>query len=120
MKGFSANNYINFSRRENYSGEGIFFFATESRPALGPTQPPIKSVSGTISPKVKRLGRKIDHSPTSSAEAKNAWSYTPLFRMSLSLCLVKQRDLFSTLFMADILECECRTQDKCLEGDVIH
>jgi hypothetical protein len=49
----------------------IFRFAIASRPALGHTQPPIQWVRG-----VKRPGREADHSPSSSAELENAWSYT--------------------------------------------
>jgi hypothetical protein len=41
-----------------------------SRPALGPTQPPIRWVPGDLSPGVKRPGREADHSPPSSAEVK--------------------------------------------------
>jgi hypothetical protein len=58
-------------------GLGIFLFTTASRPALGPTQPPIQWVPGALSLGVKRLGREADHSPPSSAEVKNAWSCTP-------------------------------------------
>jgi hypothetical protein len=48
-----------------------------SRPALEPIQPPIYWVpEGAISLGVKRLGREVGHSPPSSAEVKNAWSYT--------------------------------------------
>jgi len=47
-----------------------------SSPALVPTQPPIQWVPGSISPGVKRLGSESDHSLSSSAEVKNAWSYT--------------------------------------------
>jgi hypothetical protein len=43
--------------------------------ALGPTQPPIQWVLGALSLGVKRPGREADHSPPSSAEDKNAWSY---------------------------------------------
>jgi hypothetical protein len=42
----------------------------------GALQPPIQWVSGTLSLGVKRPGREADHSPPSSAEVKNAWSYT--------------------------------------------
>jgi len=31
---------------------------------------------GVISPEVKRPGREADHSPPSSAEVRNAWTYT--------------------------------------------
>jgi hypothetical protein len=51
-------------------------FTTASRPALGPTQPPIQWVLGALFLVVKRPGREADHSPPSSAEVRNAWSYT--------------------------------------------
>jgi hypothetical protein len=54
-----------------WQGLGIFLFITMSRMALGPTQSPIQWVLG-----VKQLGCEVDHSPPSSAEVKNAWSYT--------------------------------------------
>jgi hypothetical protein len=38
-----------------------FIFSTSSRPALGPTHPTIKSVSGVYSPGVKRPGSDADH-----------------------------------------------------------
>jgi hypothetical protein len=47
-----------------------------SRLALGPTQPPIQYVPGTLSPWVKCPGREADHSPTTSAEVKKTWIYT--------------------------------------------
>jgi hypothetical protein len=54
----------------------LFLFVTTSRPALGPTQLPIQSVSGALSLGVKRSGREVDYSPPSNAEVKNEWSYT--------------------------------------------
>ena len=44
-------------------------FPRLSRPALGPTPPPIQWVPG-LSRGVKRPGRDVDHPPTSSAEVK--------------------------------------------------
>jgi hypothetical protein len=41
-----------------------------SRPALGPTQPPIQWVSEALSLGVKQPGSEADHSPPSSAEVK--------------------------------------------------
>jgi hypothetical protein len=58
------------------AGLGIFLFTTTSRTSLGPTQPPIHLVQGALSLGIKRPGREADHSPPSSAEVKNAWSYT--------------------------------------------
>jgi hypothetical protein len=49
----------------------FFHLATVSRLAFGLTHPPIQWIA-----EVKRPGREADHSPPSSAEAKNAWSYT--------------------------------------------
>jgi hypothetical protein len=57
-------------------GSRIFFIPTLSRPALGPTQPPIQWVPGALSPEVKRQGRDADHSPPISAEVKKMWIYT--------------------------------------------
>jgi hypothetical protein len=58
------------------AGAGIFLYSTASRPALGPTQPSIKRVPEAFSLRVKWPGREADRSPPSSAEVKNAWSYT--------------------------------------------
>ena len=49
--------------RSNPGGDEIF---RPSRPALGPTQPPVKWVPGLSRGKV-RPGRAADHSPPSSA-----------------------------------------------------
>jgi hypothetical protein len=61
---------------ESRQGLRIFLFTTASRPALGHTQPPIQWVRGALFLGVKRSGREGDYSPPSSAEIKNAWSYT--------------------------------------------
>jgi hypothetical protein len=47
-------------------------------------------------PGVKRPGREADHSPPSSAEVKNAWSYisTPQYAF-MAWCLVKHMDNFT-------------------------
>jgi hypothetical protein len=70
---------------------GIVIFTTVSRTALGPTQPTTQWVPGAISLGVKRPGCEADHSPPSSAEVKNAWSYTstPQY-VFMAWCLVKQ------------------------------
>jgi len=57
-------------------GLGISLFTTVSRTVLGPTQPPIQWVPGALFLEVKRPRLEADHSPPSSAEVKNAWSYT--------------------------------------------
>jgi hypothetical protein len=51
---------------------GFFHFATASKRALGPTQPPIHWISRALSPEVNQPGRETDHSPPSSAEVKKA------------------------------------------------
>jgi hypothetical protein len=61
---------------ESRQGLGILLLTTASRLALGPTQPPIQRVPGALSLGVKRPGSEADHSPPSSAEVKNVWSYT--------------------------------------------
>jgi len=50
--------------------KGLFLFIIASRTALGLTHPP-SQVPGALSPGAKRPGDQADHSPPSSAEAKN-------------------------------------------------
>jgi len=52
---------------DSWQGQGIFLFATASRLALGPTNPPTQWISRALSPGVKRPGREADHSPPSTA-----------------------------------------------------
>jgi hypothetical protein len=56
---------------------GSKLFSTLCRPALGPNQPPIQWVAGTLSPGVKRPGREADHSRT-SAKFKKISKYTSI------------------------------------------
>jgi hypothetical protein len=79
------------------------FFSTSSRPALGPTQPPIQWVPKTLSPGVKRTGCEADHSPPTSAERKNTWTYTstpPYAFMVYCLISYAQGQLYLYLSMA--------------------
>jgi len=57
---------------------GIIILTTESRPDLGPTQPPIQWVPGALSLGVKQPRRDADQSHPSCGEVKNAWSYTSI------------------------------------------
>jgi hypothetical protein len=43
----------------SWQGQEIFLFSTVSRPALGPTQPPIQWVTGALSPGVEWQGVKL-------------------------------------------------------------
>jgi hypothetical protein len=61
---------------ESRQGLGSFLFTTASRTALGPTQPTNQWLPGALSLAVKRPGREAHHSPPSSTDVKNAWSYT--------------------------------------------
>jgi len=47
-----------FDSRQRF---GISLYATASRPALGPAQPPIQWVPGILTPAVKRQGCEADH-----------------------------------------------------------
>jgi hypothetical protein len=76
---------------------GFFLFATASTPALGPNQPPNQWVAGALSTEVERKKREANHSPLSTSEVKNAWSYTctPAIRRHGA---VKHRDNFTIIF----------------------
>jgi hypothetical protein len=73
------------------------FLATVSRPALGPTQPPIQRVPGALPTGVKRHKREANHSPPANAEVKSAWSYTfiPPIRFHGVVLSLKQRGNFT-------------------------
>jgi hypothetical protein len=75
-------------------GIGILLFATTFGPVQGPTQSPIQWVLG-----VKQLRCEADHSPPSSTEDKNIWSYTstPPYAF-MAWCLLKHRDNFIFIF----------------------
>jgi hypothetical protein len=62
---------------------GYFLFATVPRPAVGPIQTPIQWVLGVLSLGVNWLMCEADHSPPSSANVYNAWSYTSTFPIEL-------------------------------------
>jgi hypothetical protein len=47
-------------------------YCTMSKSALGPIQPSIRWVLEALSPGITWLGCEADHSPPSSAEAKNS------------------------------------------------
>jgi hypothetical protein len=69
-----------------------------SRTAMAPTQPPLQGVPESLSLGVKRPGREADHSLPSSAEIKNAWSYTSTFPVRLhGVVLSKAQGLYFTL-----------------------
>jgi hypothetical protein len=77
-------------------GLGIFLFTTASRTALGPTQPPIQWVPGSLSLGVRRPGREADHSPSSAKVKEWVELYlhspnTPSWRGAQ----LKQRDYFT-------------------------
>jgi hypothetical protein len=65
-------------------GKGKRLFSTPQRPdrLWGSTHPPIQWVPGDLSPEVKRPGSEADHSPPSSAKAKNGGHITSLPHMS--------------------------------------
>jgi hypothetical protein len=57
-------------------GKGLFLFTTTSRPTVGPTQPPVQWVRGALCLELKRPWHEGNHSPSCSAEIKNAWNCT--------------------------------------------
>jgi hypothetical protein len=60
-----------------------FLFSAASRPALGPTQPPIHWVPGVLYPGVKRQRREADHLSPTRAEVKKKFICTFSFSLEL-------------------------------------
>jgi hypothetical protein len=70
---------------DSRQGLGIFLFTTDSRSA-------IQLVRGALSLRVKRPGREAEHSHPSSAEIKNAGSYTSTPQYAfMAWCSVKRK-----------------------------
>jgi len=70
---------------------GFFLFVTASRPVWGPPNLLFSGCGGLNLPE-----RETDHSPTSAAELKNAWSYTSTSPyVFMAWCLVKHRGNFA-------------------------
>jgi hypothetical protein len=68
-------------------GQEIFLFVAASRPALGPTNPPIQCIPAVLSPPVA-----WSWPPPSSAEVKNAWNYISISQyVFMAWCLVKYK-----------------------------
>jgi hypothetical protein len=64
-------------------GRDSFLIVTASKPALGPTKPPIQWVLRSRSPGIKRTGREANHSPPPSAELRMRGLIQPLPYTSL-------------------------------------
>jgi hypothetical protein len=99
-------------REFEYRQELGIFLITASKPALGPTQTPIQGVAGALSLGVKWPGRKADHSPPSSAEVNNAWSYTstPQY-IFMAWCSLKAQGQIYILTLPF-----CRSRTLCLSA----
>jgi hypothetical protein len=73
---------IEESRFDSQQGKDIFLFSIMFSLVLGPTQPPLKWVSGAVAPHIKRPKREADHLPLSTAEVKNSGVLPQLSDMS--------------------------------------
>jgi hypothetical protein len=79
----------------------MFVFATASRPALGPTQPPVQWIPEVLSLEVKRPAIEAGYSLPSSTKVKNAWScisIPPIRLHDAMFSYEKDRDNFTFAF----------------------
>jgi len=65
---------------------GIFSLRHRAQTGPGVRSSSYPLGTGTLSPGTKRLGRKADLSPPSSAEVSSAWSYTSTPQYTLVAC----------------------------------
>jgi hypothetical protein len=68
---------------DSKQGQEIALSSITFRPGLGLTEPLIREVPAVVSPWVKRQVTEADHSPPSSAEARNGGAVPPLPYTSL-------------------------------------
>jgi len=64
----------------------MFLYFEASKPALGPTRPPIQWTPKAISPGVKRPMCEVHYSPPYLAKVKNAWSYVTTTHIFFIAC----------------------------------
>jgi hypothetical protein len=83
LRGLQKDNFIFFYCMGIENLKEIILLPKASRSALGLTQPPVERV---FPRGVKRPWREADHSPPSSAEVKNEWSYTPTAPYAFVAC----------------------------------
>jgi hypothetical protein len=69
---------------------GFFFFDTASRPDPVLIQPPIQCAPGVLSLGIKHREGEAEQLPLSSAEVKNAWSYTATSPIHLHAVMFSQ------------------------------
>jgi hypothetical protein len=83
-----------------WQGTDITVCCTESRPVLGPTQPPIKWVQVVLALELKRMGSEVDKSSSSSAEINNGGAIPLLLHTSSwrAASLIKHSDKFIFTF----------------------
>lgn len=75
-----------------------------ARPALGPTQLPIRWVSESASRGLKWPGREISYSPPFSAKATNGWNCTSVFPyVFIAWCLIKHMNNLCFLVSCAVL-----------------
>jgi hypothetical protein len=77
------------------TGNGIFFFSTTSRLALGPTHHPIQWVPGAITLGTKQLGHAVDCSPHLVPRLRMHGAIPPLPQLFMAWYLVKHKDNFT-------------------------
>jgi hypothetical protein len=82
-------------------GEGNFFslrYCVQTAPRTHPASRPVGTWR-SFPHKAKRFESQADHSPSSSAEIRNEWSYTSTsLYVFMASCLIKQKDKFTLPF----------------------
>jgi hypothetical protein len=58
------------------AGARGYLCSPTSRPALGPTQPPMSWVPRALSPGIKQPGRQDDHTASYNGGVENMWNYS--------------------------------------------
>lgn len=85
----------------------IFSYSTDSRSALGPSQPPVERVPGALSSGAKQPGLEAGHSPLSNVEVRNVGAIHQLPHTSswTDAWIIKHRDIFFRLLRYSVYSC---------------
>jgi hypothetical protein len=79
---------------DSRQGPGIFLFTTVSKPAVGPTQPPIQRVPGALSLRVKQPGMKLTIHLHLAPRSRMRGAIHPLPQYAFIWCLGKAHGLY--------------------------
>jgi hypothetical protein len=87
---------------DSQESQELFLFNKASKPALGPTHPPIQCAPAALSLEIIAAGHQADHSPLSNSSIQNEWNYTSTCMMPYAFMVEEHLHLLLLLSVESI------------------